>query len=660
MSSAYRTFRIFLPLILLVAAFPLRAADQHWLRVSSDHFIVITDANEKAGHDVAAHFEQMRSIFGQLLSRSKLRMSEPMEIIAIASDKNYAKLAPLVNDQPTTAPGFWLSGEDRIFVVLNLFEPDSWRAVEHQFAHYMLDYNYPPTPPWFDEGFAEYFASLNLTARNTELGSDPELAPSSRTDILGHPVQSANSKSFTEILQNPVWLAWPDLLTMKNRAANGQEGTHHTLFYAQSWILVHYLLNKDKMSELGKYFGLVEIQRMPVDQAIQQAFGMPVAQLDQEVKAYFHSLAPLFTALDNAQRPNAPPIPQATNQTALPFSVDDVGTSSKSLTIPEAQALVDEMELRIPERRQQAFDQLQKLIADPKTETVIAHRALAWAYMTKGDTTHAFEELNAAVQLSANDPWTRFGMAQASYHSGEKGARVEGLANMMESLHIVIDEYPDFAEAYNMLGWARLAGGGGNAAVESMKTAVQLSPRDQEYQLRLARAYEAAKKFEDATAILQRLKLSQDPNVSSAAAKDLEDLPFLEKYGVLPQEAEAAAKSKQDAASNEKSAKNDDEDSDNDQPASSSSPENVKTSIDNRPVKFLKAKLIAVDCSKPPAAVLSVLRSGRVLKFRTTDYKSLAIIGASDFSCSWKNISVNLNYRAGGKMDGDLVSVEVP
>ena len=90
---------------------------------------------------------------------------------------------------------------------------------------------------------------------------------------------------------------------MKNRATNGQEGTHHTLFYAQSWILVHYLLNKNKMSELGKYFGLVEIQRVPVEQAIQQAFGMSVAQLDQEVKTYFHSLAPLFTALDESQRP---------------------------------------------------------------------------------------------------------------------------------------------------------------------------------------------------------------------------------------------------------------------------------------------------------------------------------------------------------------------
>ena len=659
MPSTCGTFRILIPLILVLASFPTHAADQHWLRVSSDRFVVITDAGEKPGHDVVAHFDQMRSIFGQLLSRSKLRMSEPMEIIAIRGDKDYGQLAPQVSGKAIDSAGFWLSGEDRIFIVLNLSQPDPWRAVEHQFAHYMLNYNYPPTPPWFDEGFAEYFASLNLTAKSAELGSDPELHPSSQTNLLGREVEVKNLKSFTEILQNPVWLAWPDLLTMKNRAVNGQEGTHNTLFYAQSWMLVHYLLNKDKMSELGKYFGLVEIQRVPVDQAIQQAFGMSVAQMDQEVKAYFRSLAPLFTALDDSQRPNAPAIPQAVYQTALPFSVDDVGTSSKSLSIPEAQALVAEMELRIPERRQQAFAQLQKLIPDPKAETVVAHRALAWTYVQKGDTSHAFEELNAAVQLNANDPWTRFGLALASYHSGEKGARVQGLANMMESLHIVIDEYPDFAEAYNMLGWARLAGGGGNAAVESMKQAVQLSPRDEEYQLRLARAYLAAKKFNDATATLERLKLSQDPRIAQAAAKDLEDLPFLKKYGVAPEETDDSAKSNPVTAPNQKSAKQDD-DSDSDPAASSSSPVNVRTTVDKRPVTFLKATLLAVDCSKPPAAILSVSRGGKILKFRTVDYKSLAVIGTTDFSCAWKGIRVNLNYRAGGKSDGDLVSIEVP
>src|SRR5579872_7588052 len=115
MPSAYRTFRIFSPLILAIAVLSAHAADQHWLRVSSDHFIVVTDAGEKPGHDVAAHFEQMRAIFGQLLSRGKLRMSEPMEIIAIRADKDFGQLVPEVNSKEMDSDGFWLSGEDRVF-----------------------------------------------------------------------------------------------------------------------------------------------------------------------------------------------------------------------------------------------------------------------------------------------------------------------------------------------------------------------------------------------------------------------------------------------------------------------------------------------------------------------------------------------------------------
>ncbi|HZR64118.1 MAG TPA: hypothetical protein VFA85_03165 [Terriglobales bacterium] len=629
-----------------------RAADQHWLRVSSDHFIVLTDAPEKSGHEVVARFEQMRSVFGQLLMRNKLTMSQPLEIIAVANDKEYENLSPLVNNEPITAPGFWLAGEDRVIVVLNLSEPDSWRAVEHQFAHFLLSFNYPPTPAWFDEGFAEYFASLYLTNKSAELGSDPELNPVYETDLLGNQRETKNPEWFTEILNNPVWLAWPDLLTMKNRVVNGREGTHQSLFYAQSWILVHYLLNQDKMSDLGKYFGLVYLQKLPVDQAVQQAFGMSVTQLDHEVKTYFHSLTPLFTALDASKQPNASNIPQAVTQIPLSFSTDDVGTSSKQIPLGEAEALVDEMKLRIPERSQQAFDDLEKLIDDPKTESVVAHRALAWAYVQRHQTNQAFEELNDAVHINANDPWTRFGLALASYHSGQQGARVQGLANMMESLHIVLAEYPNFAEAYNMLGWARLAGGGPNAAIESLKLAVQFAPRNEQYQFLLARAYLSAKKFNDASAILDRLKLSSDPQLAQAASKELIDLPFLQKYGVPPEE----AKAQQEQAKKEESNASDEEDDDQ---KPGTKPDTTSPSVDKRPVKFLKGILVSVDCSKSPVAVLSFSDGKRTLKIRSADYKSVAVIGAPEFSCDWKGKPVDINYRASGPLAGDLVSIEV-
>ncbi len=405
----------FLTFTFCALALSASAADEHWARVSSDHFIVLTDAGERRGHEIAARFEQMRALFGELLIRKKLRMSEPIEIIAIGSDKNYALLAPLVNGQPTKAPAFFLAGEDRIFVVLNLFEPDSWRAIEHQFAHYLLNYNYPPTQPWFDEGFAEYFASLYLSPKQAELGSDPELNPTYQTDLLGNETQTSGMKSFTEILSNPVWLNWPDLFGMKNRVVNGQEGTHHTLFYAQSWILIHYLLNKGKLPQTGTYFDLVENQRVPAEQALQQAFGMTAAQLDQAVKDYFHSLKPLFDALDQSKlsqinQANGNSTAQPVYQTTLPFSVDDVATSATSVPLPEAHALIDEMELRIPERRAHAFDDLQTLIAAPKLETAVAHRALAWAYVQRNEFPKAYEELNSAVELSNSDPWTRFGL----------------------------------------------------------------------------------------------------------------------------------------------------------------------------------------------------------------------------------------------------------
>jgi len=641
-------------LIALILTLPVHAADQHWLRVSSDHFVVLTDAGQKAGHDTAARFEQMRAMFGQLLMRNKIKMGEPLQIIAVGDNKEYQQLAPTANGP--SAPGFWLSGEDRIFIVLNLSRPDSWRAIEHPFAHYWLNYNYPPTPAWFDEGFAEYFASLNLTGKNAEFGSDPELNPIYESGVAAD--ETSNLKSFTEILQNPVWLAWPDLLTMKNRVVNGREGTHHTLFYAQSWILVDYLINKDKLSDAGKYFGLVELQKVPVEQAIQQAFGMTTEQLDHEVKSYFHSLTPLFTTLDASKRQGIPSAPEGTTQSPLPFSLEEVSTSAKDVPLPEAQALVDEMELRIPERRPRAFNDLEKLTDNPKTETVVAHRALSWAYVQKGDTENAFEELNAAMHMDANDPWTRLGLALASYHSGERGARIQGLANMMESLHIVIDEYPDFAEAYNMLGWAQLQGGGPNAAIQSLKMAVQLAPREEGYQLRLAQAYFSAKKFAEASEILTRLKQSDDRQIASAAAKDLSDLPFLEKYGVPPEDASAPKQVTSASTSSASVAqKKEVSDDDDDQPATK--PASLEPKIDRRPVKFLKVRILSVDCSKAPAAELSVSTGSRKLTMNVADYKSVALIGVDKFSCAWKNMPVNINYRASGKTTGDLVSIEI-
>src|ERR1700676_200567 len=144
----------FVILVLCLCSAPLapaRSDEPRWIRVNSSHFSVVTDADEKYGHEVAVRFEQMRAVFGQLLARNRINMSEPMDIIALRNDEEYSKVVPNRQGQMIAA-GFFIPGEDRNYFVLNLSKNESWRAISREFAEVFLNYNYPPTQAWFDAG----------------------------------------------------------------------------------------------------------------------------------------------------------------------------------------------------------------------------------------------------------------------------------------------------------------------------------------------------------------------------------------------------------------------------------------------------------------------------------------------------------------------------
>jgi tetratricopeptide (TPR) repeat protein len=639
---------------------PLRAADKpaRWIGVNSDHISVLTDAGDRKGREVAVRFEQMRAVFGQLLTRNKVRMPEPLEVIALKDDKEYAKIAPLKDSRVITSSGFFIPGEDRNYIVLNLAAEESWRAVTHEFAHLLLNYNYPPVQPWFDEGFAEYFSSLRVDNQQVEIGFDPELGLARRTDPMGNQIRNDDPpRALAELLDRSVWLAFDDLLTMKQPAENFREGTHQTLFYAQSWITVHYLLHENKMPQTGVYFDLVENQNIPVDQAVRQAYGMTMAQFDQAVKGYFHSLAPLLEALNASPQATAPGAQVYFSH--IPMPGDEIGTSMREIPSREGQAWLAEVAIRVPEHRDQAVGQLQALLADPKTESAIAYRALAWDHMQRQESAEAIEELNSALQIDSKDPWVRYELALQSYRSAQAHAgSFPGLANMMQDLQIVIDWDHDFAEAYNMLAVGRLAGGGAHSAMTAIRVAVRLSPRNQTYLLNLANIEISLKQWDTATALLERLQRSGNPPIAHLAKKDLADLPTLKKYGILPQEEGSPAGSDTASARSGPASAELPAAQEGDEASANSSPSSPRTVPDKRPPKFLKGNLLRVDCQSP-VAILSILTGSRVVKLRTEDYKSLVMLGSEQFSCDWKHRQVSVNYKPGGKSDGDLISLEV-
>jgi tetratricopeptide (TPR) repeat protein len=663
-----RSFRVptVLLSLLLAGCFsqlaPAKDKDEpKWMELHTAHFSVITDAGEKHGREVALRMEQMRTVFGQLLLKEKLQMSVPITVIALKSDKQYGTVAPA---KQSMAAGFYVPGSDRIYIVLNLFEDEPWRAVAHPLAHYLLNCNYPPAQGWFDEGLAEYFGSIQI-GKEVEIGGDPELLPDWHEDIFDEMRRDPNvPQSLTQLISSPVWLSMVDLFTMKHDGSGTREGTHNTLYYAQSWMVVHYLLNKNKLPEAGTYFDLVLNQKVPVDKAMVEAFDMSPAQMEDAVKTYFKSLNGLGIALDRSKKPIANPVDiQQPDHLRVPFGVDEIGIAVSAMKEEEAKAVIDDVMARVPEHRDQALRDLQQLAADP-TGNEVAHRGLAWDEIRQKRYDAAADELDQATELNPRDPWIWYYRSALKYQQAQATRQqMRGLANMMQDLRAVADWYPELADAYNMLGTARMEGGGINSALEAERQAIVLAPRNLEYQFNLGQIYVAGKKWDLAREVFARMKAGPDRAAAAAAKQQLDDLETLQKYGVRPQragesEAPAGAASTPSAGTGAPAvaapaAQAQDEDAD-----AAPKPAPVKPGTSG-PVQFLKGKIVSSDCSRAPEATVTILSGMTTYKMHASDFKSLLVIGEDQFSCDWKNRVVSVNYRALGKHEGEVVSIEV-
>ena len=176
----------------------------------------------------------------------------------------------------------------------------------------------------------------------------------------------------------------------------------------------------------------------------------------------------------------------------------------------EARAVIGDVMARIPEHRDQALHDLQQLTADPK-DNEAAHRGLARDIFAQKKFDAAADELEKATELNPRDPWIWYYRSALKYQKAQATRQeMQGLANMMQDLRAVADWYPDLADAYNMLGMARVEGGGINSALEAQRQAIALAPRNVEYQFNLGQIYVAGKKWDLAREVFTRLKAGPD------------------------------------------------------------------------------------------------------------------------------------------------------
>jgi tetratricopeptide (TPR) repeat protein len=602
-----RTRRAFWEFSLLLITFVSYsfAGEAEWIEVRSPYFSVVTDTGEKRGREVALRFEQMRAVFGALLTKAKVNLPVPLQIVAFRDTKEMKQHVPLWKGKPAQVSGLFEGNDDRPFIMIDMSVDDPWQVVFHEYAHQLLNGNTSTQfQPWFYEGFAEFFSTIKINRKEAEIGLPPE-----------NDVRVLRQASLPKVA---------DLFRVRRDSSTYNERSdHRSLFYAQSWLVVHYLYDKQLTGKLDSFEMAVD-EGVSVEDAIQRAFGLSASDFDKVLQQYLNSSRFASYSLPTQ------------------LLIDSTGFTAKPLTSPDATAVLANMDLHSPDFHDKAMEEfLEVLQAQP--DNVAALRGLGYGYLLKKDFPHAEEYFSKAVAHDSEDPRTLYYSAlmiemQEGPGLGNDRQELEVIQKRLEKA-VALD--PEFADAYCRLAFTYVSQGKADEALKTMVKAVTLNPRSLAYTLNLAQLYALNQKFDRAIALLKPAQaaqmLAQVQRTTGASASGTPDgvrSTLTAEQDLILRETRAPSAPEEDSVM-------------------------AASRKDPGQASFLKGRLVTVDCLTKPAVLFTVIVGDKTWRFYARDGSRVIVIGADNLSCDWSNQKVAINYRQTGETTGDIVSLEL-
>jgi Flp pilus assembly protein TadD len=591
-------------LLLSLTTLSAFAGDASWLEVRTEHFRVITDAGEKYGREVASHFEQMRAAFGVIFGREKINDTVPLQIVAFRNTKEFRQYSPIFRGKVVELAGFAIPAQDENFVAIDMSLANSWETVMHEYAHVLLNANYTPTAPWFDEGFAEFFSSIKIQNAEVQIGGN---IPETVALFQG---QKLNMQELLEV--------------QHHSETYNQSGQRRDMFYVESWLFVHYLFDTRQITRASQYFTLTNNKQVPVPQAIQAAFGISVNQLNDALLDYFRKGKIQVIRYKFSQQ-----IAAASQVTVRPLDQLDARTQ------------LADMHLHEEDYQAQAVKELEGITTE-NPKQVEAQRALGYAYLEERNFPKATEHLQAAAKLGSKDPRVYFFTAELL---NDQNPAAIGTPDVAENLRRAIELDPQYADAYAMLGVSLMNTGSYAQAESNLARAIALSPRNEVYRLNYAFSLLNQQKITEAKTALSYIAHSSNAEVATQANQLLQQVKEYEAHTTPGATASTAS-----TASHLNGP---------------SSPAGIELASEPSPpvaavqMSYIKGVLVAVDCSAPPAALLTVTSGGKTWKLQIANSDKLVLIGADKFSCSWSHKNVALNFSPTSADEGRVVSLEI-
>jgi tetratricopeptide (TPR) repeat protein len=598
----------------------LPASAQRWIKVPAPDFTIYTNAGDSRGRDVAVRLEQMRKIFPVLVPRPRWTVTAPLMVVAFRDHKDLLGVAPTYEGRPVDVGALFLRGGDRNFIVLDVNADNDWRPVYHEYAHFMLDANLPRTPLWFDEGFADYFSTVKFETERFSLGLPPP--------------------GYLEALEKPPALSLEQILNVTPFSPEYKSMMHgRGEFYARSWLLTHYVLSNKKLSQAMQYFDLTMNQRVPVSEAVQQAFGMTLKELSEAVKEH-------RTRSQQFVQSYATPV------------IEKLSFSIEILKEPAISTLLADVHLHSPDHQAQAENEFRQLIDKEGEKTnVAAHAGLGYVWLRKGDMARAKREFTIALDAGSDDTRVWYLAAYTDYKQKPlKDRDSSELIELNTRLDGALQRDPNDPEAMYLKALVLSSAANPAEAIRLLRRACELRSRNEAFKLELAHQYVRARKFEEAQAVLERLKRSQDPAVVAAAEKQSADAKLFQESKLAQYIEESKNDSYVSPQWRAKPGQKVDPDLEKLEARSEKKDEEAQ---DDRPIKFGRGVLLSSSCPADGSVKMKVKFPTKIMDVSAPAKDKVVVIGAGSFDCTWKERRVAINYRARSAFLADLVSIEI-
>jgi len=478
--SVLRSLMILLFCFLISPLVHRASAKDAWISLHTQNYHLVGNVKESELRGIAVQLERFRHIFTKQFENADLNSPVATTVVVF---KNSGSFGPYKRVPGVDSAAYFQPGEDMNYIALALgnWVSDPFEMIFHESVHLLVNNKVRSLPSWFNEGLAEYFSTLDFL---------PEKKRGDRRVAFGKPILHHLIK-----LRENKLLPLETVFSVDPSSPFYNEGDKKSLFYAQSWALIHYLTHGrsgERASQLARFLELLTA-RHPVADSFKQAFGKDYVSLERELKDYVR-------------------------QDRYPAKVvsfeEPAGTNSDSKIeqLSEAQAFTYLGDLLLHTNHFDAAEKHLKKALTFAPELSTANASLGVLRLRQGDVAAAKGLLQKAIASDQNNYLAQYYYADALSRE-EMGLDrqvwsypQESAARIRVALNKAIEVAPGFPEPYRLLAFVNLATDTQlTESVALLEKAIALSPGRLDFSYVLAQVQLRRKDYKAARLTLEQV-----------------------------------------------------------------------------------------------------------------------------------------------------------